>query len=126
VEQLPEHLRPAIIGAQASPRDSGSFATLTGYPVTATTSASPQFHFDREVHFGFRDALSYQIVVNWVIAEHKSQGLFQTTYGQNRYENFWAFAENDAAANGRIARLFEELDPKSNGVEPIRNAVTAK
>jgi hypothetical protein len=49
------------------------------------------FHFDRDAHFGYRDSLTYQIVVDWVIAEHKSQGLFQNRCRQDRFENFWIF-----------------------------------
>jgi len=41
-------------------------------------SVLPQVYVtDRAVKFGFHDALNYQIIVNWVIAAHKSQGAFQ-------------------------------------------------
>jgi hypothetical protein len=49
------------------------------------------FHFDRDAHFGYRDSLNYQIVVDWIIAEHKSQGLFQNRCLQDRFEHFWVF-----------------------------------
>jgi len=109
IEELPEAQRPVIAAVQASPQESGSYETLAGYPITAATSAAPQFRFDRDIHFGFRDALSYQIVVDWVIAEHKSQGLFQTTVGQNRFENFWVFAANSPLARQRIDALSKEI-----------------
>jgi N-acetylglucosamine malate deacetylase 2 len=72
VEQLPANRRPAILGAQASPKNTDAYQSLPAYPITATTSSVPQFDFDRDTHFGFKNSLSYQIVVDWVIAEHKS------------------------------------------------------
>jgi N-acetylglucosamine malate deacetylase 2 len=125
-EQIPEDQRPAVLGIQASPDDTTSYETLSGYPITATNSSQPQFHFDRDVHFGFRDALSYQIVVNWVISEHKSQGLFQTTVGQNRYENFWVFSNGGRAANKIAADLFAEIVDKQKGGKSPGSVVTAK
>jgi hypothetical protein len=79
--------RPSVAATEKS--RPGEFST---YPVTATISSASEFHLDREVRFAFRNSLSYQIVVNWVIAEHKSQGLFQSKCGQDRFENFWAFS----------------------------------
>lgn len=111
VEQLPANRRPTVLGAQASPKDTDSYRALTGYAITSTASALPQFHFDRNTHFGFQNALSYQIVVDWVIAEHKSQGLFQTSYGQDRFENFWLFTGNSAADTRRVETLFQEINP---------------
>jgi N-acetylglucosamine malate deacetylase 2 len=64
VEQIPESQRPAVFGALASSKDTGSYTTLPGHPITAAISPAPQFHFDRDVHFGFQNALSYQIVVD--------------------------------------------------------------
>ena len=43
---------------------------------------------DRAVKFGFRDALDYQIIVNWVIAAHKSQGAFQMDMNRADREEF--------------------------------------
>ncbi len=41
-------------------------------------SVLPQvFVTDRTVKFGFRNALDYQVIVNWVIAAHKSQGRYR-------------------------------------------------
>jgi N-acetylglucosamine malate deacetylase 2 len=126
VERLPANQRPTILGVQASPKEAGSYETLSGYPVTTTNSAEPQFHFDRDIHFGFKDSLSYQIIVDWVIAEHKSQGLFQTTVEQNRFENFWVFSSGGSSANKTAAALFNELVPHQQTVGPAPAVVTAK
>jgi LmbE family N-acetylglucosaminyl deacetylase len=98
IASLPEEQRPEVFGVEArggseAPR---TFAGLSWAPLTKTTSSEPEFVFDRTAHFGYQDALSYQIVVNWVIAEHKSQGLFQTDFGRHDLEEFWRFA---ASAN---------------------------
>lgn len=126
VAQLPANQRPGVLGVQASPKDTGSYEALSDYPITAANSSEAQFHFDREVHFGFRDSLSYQIVVNWVIAEHKSQGLFQTTVGQNRFENFWVFSNGNSSANKTVSALFEKIAPKQQTADPAGSVVTAK
>jgi len=44
--------------------------------------------------------LTYEIIVNWVIAEHKSQGLLQTEAGKHDREEFWVFRASGPAANG--------------------------
>jgi LmbE family N-acetylglucosaminyl deacetylase len=126
VQQIPEDRRPAIVGVQASPKETASYKALPGYPITATISATPEFHFDREVHFGFHNSLSYQIVVDWVIAEHKSQGLFQTTYGQNRFENFWVFSVGGSPSNKRASTFIEEIAPSKQTGEPAGSVLTAK
>lgn len=97
VEQLPQSQRPIVLGAQASETNSGSYQPLAQYPITSTVTPDPKLHFDREAHFGYRNSLTYQIVVDWVIAEHKSQGLFQNRCRQDRFENFWSFQVNRAS-----------------------------
>jgi len=72
IQALPPNLRPVLLGFDTNP------ARFEPPP----TGLFPQkwqldyrYAFDRTTKFGFRDALSYQIVVDWMIAEHKSQGL---------------------------------------------------
>jgi LmbE family N-acetylglucosaminyl deacetylase len=86
---MPEHVRPLILGVEARSKAEGP-ATFRG--------ADPLLVFDRAGSFGFHNALNYQIVVNWVIAEHKSQGLFQTEYGKYDSEQFWLFEASGAEA----------------------------
>jgi N-acetylglucosamine malate deacetylase 2 len=125
-QDLPANQRPAILGAQAGPRNTVTYATLSAYPITATTSSEPRFHFDRDVHFGFRDSLSYQIVVDWVIAEHKSQGLFQTKCGQDEFENFWVFAVSGDSAVTRTAAIFEKISRQPQAAEQTAIVPAAK
>jgi len=124
VEQLPVNERPAVVGAEADPQATASYTALSAYPITAAISAAPQFHFDRDIRFGFRNALSYEIVVNWVIAEHKSQGLFQTKYGQDRFENFWVFALNGESSLSRTTAFFKRILAPSPPDEQTTAAVS--
>jgi LmbE family N-acetylglucosaminyl deacetylase len=126
VEELPESQRPAVLGVQASPNNAASYETLSGYPITAANSSQPQFHFDRDVRFGFRNSLTYQIVVNWVISEHKSQGLFQTTVGQNRFENFWVFSSGGGSTSRNPTALFEKITPSPQTTGLARSVANAK
>lgn len=76
VVQLGEH-RPVVLGCQASHTGTepswGGFQNAR-YPFHVLPEV---FATDRNVKFGFRDALDYQIIVSWVVAAHKSQGAFQ-------------------------------------------------
>jgi N-acetylglucosamine malate deacetylase 2 len=122
VQQLPADQRPIVLGAQAGGSDYASYKPLLEYSVTATTSPSPQFQFDRDARFGYHESLSYQIVVDWVIAEHKSQGLFQTRCQQDRFERFWLFSVNRSSAIAQTASLFTRVAPNpraSNETEPL-------
>ena len=112
VEQLPARQRPVVLGAQAGANQSETFHTLPGYSLTATNTAGHQFQFDRDIRLGYRESLSYQIVVGWVIAEHKSQGLFQTRCRQDRFENFWLFTMNRESASNEAALLFATISAR--------------
>ena len=107
VSALPENERPLVLGVEPRSRSDQQldFAGLTEQPITGTVHQFPALVFDRCTPFGYHDALSYQIVVNWVIAEHKSQGLFQNDYGRHEFEQFWAFRASGIAALERIPQL---------------------
>lgn len=109
IEYLPEAQRPIVLGAQAGGGDPAPYAWLSGYPLTVAASVNPKFQFDRNTRFGYQESLSYQIVVDWVIAEHKSQGLFQTKCLQDRFENFWLFALNRNSAEREAESLFAAI-----------------
>jgi LmbE family N-acetylglucosaminyl deacetylase len=125
VEQLPVGRRPIVLGAQAGGNPEPHTA-LPEYPITATDSPKPQFQFDRDIRFGYHKSLSYQIVVDWVIAEHKSQGLFQTRCQQDRFENFWLFAINRTSAAGRAESLFAAIAARPEGARETGISETAK
>ncbi len=122
VSRMPEAERPAVLGGDpGSKQDAPAhFAGLPSAPLTATVSQTPALTFDRTTTFGYHDALSYQIVVNWVIAEHKSQGLFQTDYGRHDVERFWLFALSGEQARSRTAQLGEQLKPSHTSLAVAR------
>ena len=119
IEFLPAGQRPIVLGAQAGGVYPAPYKSLSGYPLTATDSLNPQFQFDRNTRFGYQESLSYQIVVDWVIAEHKSQGLFQTRCQQDRFENFWLFTLNPNSAAGEAESLFAAIVPRPERVGEI-------
>jgi N-acetylglucosamine malate deacetylase 2 len=105
--------RPLIFGAEPRGKDESTpvFSGLPDEPLTRTLRATPVLVFDREAAFGYHDLLNYQIVVNWLIAEHKSQGLFQKDSGQHRFEQFWLFATSGETASQQVSHLQTTLDP---------------
>ena len=113
VASLPQDQRPLVLAADpcAAGAATARFTGLAGQPLTCTLGDRPAFVFDRARHFGYRDALSYQIVVNWFIAEHKSQGLFQSDSGRHQLEQFWLFEASGPAAESRARALAASLAP---------------
>jgi hypothetical protein len=67
------------------------------------------FVLDRTTKFGFKNSLDYRIIVNWEIAEHKSQGTMQLGMNHGDYENFWYFKLNDDAGIEKTRKLFDAL-----------------
>jgi LmbE family N-acetylglucosaminyl deacetylase len=115
---LPENARPLLLAADpcAATAPTEFFRGMPGEPLSRTRDERPAFVFNRESHFGYRDALSYQIVVNWFIAEHKSQGLFQTDSGKHQYEQFWVFEASGSGADARAHDLAGHLIPSAHQV----------
>lgn len=104
VAALAPDVRPVVLGAFPAPEP-----FVSTRPETAGFSGPPAFDFDRTYKFGFNRSLDYQIVANWVIAEHKSQGLYQTRMGAITHEYVWVFNGGDPDIRTRAAALFEQL-----------------
>ena len=112
MSNLPEENKPIILGASSAARNDSTplvFKQLKEYKETAIDQNAPLFTTDRSVKFGFKNQLSYNIVVNWAIAEHKSQGTIQLDMSKNNFENFWYFEINGARGIEKTQQLFEEL-----------------
>lgn len=112
VNGLPASRRPIVLAGTDSTkgRPAGyNFTVLPGYPLTAVKSGGARFFFDKTQKFGYHDLLDYKIVVNWLIAEHKSQGTMQLLMNEGDVENFWFFDMNDPAGIPRTEALFERL-----------------
>ncbi|MGA1249671.1 MAG: PIG-L family deacetylase [Candidatus Kapaibacteriota bacterium] len=103
--------KPIIVGCSVSDTNAkniDSFAGLTSHPITTMRSTLPLDHFNRLTSFGFQQKLNYSIIVNWLIAEHKSQGAMQLAMGRGHLEQFWNYAVNPIHAEKSI-RGFAEL-----------------
>ncbi len=111
VEMLAPESRPVVLAGTSSRKTDTLRTPYKGfepYPITAVSDTIPLV-FDRTSKFGYRDALDYKIIVNWLIAEHKSQGTMQLLMNQGDYENFWFFDINDPSKKKNAEELFERL-----------------
>ena len=112
VEALPAGARPVVLGAMVEGEDgrvNPEPGGLDGWPVTRLRPAAERQVFDRRRPFGYRDRLDWRIVVDWVIAEHKSQGTLQMMAGQGAREVFFTFDVGPENAPERAVALFAEL-----------------
>lgn len=103
--------RPIVLGCTVGEKDSTAtrFAGLDGYPETAIRLGAPVFSFDRTQNFGYNDRLNYKIIVNWVIAAHKSQGTMQLLMNRGDVEQFFYYDLNSDAGIDQTEKLFEAL-----------------
>jgi N-acetylglucosamine malate deacetylase 2 len=104
--------KPVVLGISVGMKidtTEKAFTGLTDYPLTAIGKGHHAFMMDRTAAFGHKDKLNYKLVVNWLIAEHKSQGTMQTFMNQGDYEFFWWFDINDKANWDKTQQLFDKL-----------------
>ena len=112
VQSLPETQRPIILGVSGSTkRDTITqhFQQLKSYAETKMDGDTALYKFDMSAPFGYKGSLNYKIIVNWEIAEHKSQGTMQLYMNHGDYEDFWFFSINKASDKAKCAALFEQL-----------------
>jgi hypothetical protein len=112
VQSLPMQLRPVILACPEltqQPSAEPEFSQLKSYTETKVAGGAPKFVFDRKTAFGYGKKLNYKIVVNWVIAEHKSQGANQLLMNVGDSENYWLFAINRPEDAAKCEKLFEAL-----------------
>ena len=88
------------------------FQELDGYPETRVSSGAPLVRFDRTQGFGVDDRLNFEIIANWVIAEHKSQGVMQLRMNQFKTECYWSFDTNAPGHEDALKALFARLAPE--------------
>ncbi|WP_457653952.1 PIG-L family deacetylase [Rhodocaloribacter sp.] len=113
--------RPVVLGSFISSKADTSalaFTELPGYPLTRIRTDVPPFTFDRTTSFGAKGRLNYKIIVNWLIAAHKSQGTMQLLMNRGDLENFWIFALDVPNAVARTRALFENLRTTSHAGKP--------
>jgi len=111
VQQLPVSQRPIVLGVTGSSlKDTTTvqFEQLKNYAETKVEKGTV-YSFDKSTPFGYKNKLSYKIVVNWEIAEHKSQGTMQLAMNYGDLENYWYFAINPAEGKEKCKAFFEQL-----------------
>ena len=112
VERMAPEARPVVLAArtvQADQEREEAFIGLPDFPITSADPKGPTFDFDRRQGFGFKSRLDYGIVVNWLIAEHKSQGTMQLYMGRGDRERYSLFHLAPADAVARTRALFDRL-----------------
>lgn len=106
VQSLPEDERPLVVASQtAEDPVEQDFEELAGYPSSRILRDGGPWVFDRDTRLGLDDRLSYRIINQWLISEHKSQGTMQMYINFGRYERYWPFAMNTPAALRRADDL---------------------
>lgn len=101
--------RPVVLGcqiAQSNEKLSWQPFVSARHPVVVLPST---YRTDRRVKFGFRNALDYRVIVNWVIAAHKSQGAYQLGMNQGDDEEFAILDDGASDEATRTRTLFDAL-----------------
>lgn len=112
INTLDSNTRPIVLGSSVSRKTDSVknvYKGFEGYPITNVSDSIP-FVFDRTQKFSYKDMLDYKIIVNWVIAEHKSQGTMQLVMNSGDYENFWYFDINRRSGLEKTKALFDKLE----------------
>ena len=111
-QDVEDSKRPVVLGVSVAEKADSvpeSYTGLPGYPITTVSDGKASFTFDRTRNFGYKGRLTYQIVVNWLIAEHKSQGTMQLAMNRGDLEQFWWFDVNPPEKKEATRRLFKTL-----------------
>jgi LmbE family N-acetylglucosaminyl deacetylase len=114
-QELPDALRPVVLGCFMGARDAeqdyvpSDYTGLPNYPITRVRTDVPPFIFDRTEKLDPNGRLDYRIVVNWLIAEHKTQGTMQLLVNMGDIERFWFFQANNPTHLARTEEFFARL-----------------
>jgi LmbE family N-acetylglucosaminyl deacetylase len=115
VAAMPPNRRPVILATNTYKKGGPApdYQGRDDFPVAKPRPIDPPLEFDLTQPFGFQDRLDYRIVVNWVIAEHKSQGIMQLYVNSMDTERSFLFAIDDDAGVARATALFARLSDRS-------------
>ena len=115
VAAMPPAVRPVILATNTYKNGTPPpvYAGRTDFPFAGSRPIDPPFEFDLAQPFGYQDQLDYRIIANWVIAEHKSQGIMQKYMNSFDTERFFLFAIDDDNAVARTKALFTRLGDRS-------------
>ena len=118
LQTLPKENRPIALQGfiRRGEEDPGvDFSQLENHPETRVMT-DQIFEFNRNQTFGANDRMNYNIIGNWVIAEHKSQGTMQLLMQSDKgvIEQYWYVALNGEEGLAKTAEFFKAV----NAVEP--------
>ncbi len=103
--------RPIVLGgwpAGLGGDDMPKYLAVPGHTLTARYSEEV-FEFDRNQKIGLDGRLNYNIIANWLIAEHKSQGTMQLFMGRVALENYWILGRPNVKQVELVRELFIRL-----------------
>jgi LmbE family N-acetylglucosaminyl deacetylase len=113
LSELPKGDRPIVLqGFIRRGEETGvEFTQLEGYADTKVLEGEI-FEFDRSQTFGANDRLNYNIITNWVIAEHKSQGTMQLLMqsSESMIEQYWYNEINGKEKLEKTAQFFKAVN----------------
>lgn len=114
LQTLEEDQRPIALEGfiRRGEEDEGiAFTQLEGHPETKVMEGQI-FEFNRNQTFGVNDRMNYNIIGNWVVAEHKSQGTMQLLMQSDKgiIEQYWYAALNGRQGLDKATRYFEAVD----------------
>lgn len=117
VNNMESTKRPIVLGVDTPKDTPEQFSELPEFPLTKAKENKPLFSFNRLQPIGFQGKLNYKIIVNWAIAEHKSQGAFQSLMNKGDAESFYYFSLNDEKGIERTRALFDSLNNVNTEVD---------
>ena len=115
VSELSKDKRPIVLSGTMFSHQAGKpseYKGFPGYPLTKVSSDTAFVTFDRMQKFGYNDRLNYQIIGNWVIAEHKSQGSMQLLMNRGEIECYWFLDMNQPKDFQKVYALFSSISPQ--------------
>jgi N-acetylglucosamine malate deacetylase 2 len=115
VAAMPASRRPVILATNTYKKGDPApeYSGRDDFSVARARPIDPPLEFDLTQAFGFQDKLDYRIIANWVIAEHKSQGIMQKYLNAFDTERFFLFAIDDDAGVARTKAFFARLGDRS-------------
>jgi len=118
INRLPDEIKPIALQGfiRRGEEDPGvNFSVLEDYPKTKVMDGEI-FEFNRNQTFGFNNRMNYNIISNWVAAEHKSQGTMQLLMQNSTgiIEQYWYVEMNGIDRLSKTRQFFETI----NAVQP--------
>ena len=116
--------KPVVLSCQDSLPNATAPLDWTGFksPQHPFTVAPQRYTVDLATKFGFNNAMDYRIVLDWVIAAQKSQGLFQMSAGQAGKEEFTILDTATPSAAEKADQLFRALSQTAAHPVPLPSA----